>query len=257
MQFKTRLNCASPLRLRDLSCLPEVASRLQHFKRGTEFVHEGQPVQKAYVLQSGWACCYKELREGGRQIISFPLPGDFMGLGSVLLRSADHSFAALSDIVVSSFSVENMMNVFQKNPSIAAAVLRLASRDHAMVIEHLVDIGRRSAMERVAHCLLELRHRLRLAGLASKEEFDCPLTQYDLADALGLTPIHVNRVLRQLRERGLLVMKAHTVVIYDLAGLIDVARYEGSYVDQGGSAHDGNLFDPSFGVEPVPTVPSS
>ncbi|WP_082072927.1 Crp/Fnr family transcriptional regulator [Hyphomicrobium sp. 99] len=255
MQFKTRPNCVLPLRLRDIACLSEVVSGPQYFKRGTEFVHEGQASHKAYLLQSGWACCYKNLREGGRQIISFPLPGDFIGLGSLLLRSSDHSFAALSDIVVSSFSTANIITVFQKHPSIATAVLRSASRDQAMLVEHLVDIGRRGAIERVAHCLLELRHRLQLAGLASSTQFGCPLTQYDLADALGLSPIHVNRVLRQLRERGLLTMKAHTVIIHDLAALIDVARYEGSYIDQGGIAHGEGSFDASYGDETLRQLP--
>jgi CRP-like cAMP-binding protein len=154
-----------------------------------------------------------------------------MGLGSILLRSSHHSFAALSDIVLSSFSFSSMMLFFEKFPRIAAAILWAASRDEAMLIEHLVSVGRRSAVERVAHCLLELRQRLQLVGLASETEFQCPLTQYDLADALGLGPIHVNRVLRQLREQDLLTLKSHTAIFHNIAGLIRLSGYDNGYLD--------------------------
>ena len=100
-----------------------------------------------------------------------------------------------------------------------------------MLIEHLVSVGRRSAVERVAHCLLELRQRLQLVGLASETEFQCPLTQYDLADALGLSPIHVNRVLRQLREQDLLTLKSHTAIFHNIAGLIRLSGYDNGYLD--------------------------
>jgi CRP-like cAMP-binding protein len=149
-----------------------------------------------------------------------------------MLRSSDHSFAALTDVLVSSFSVPCLMGLFEKSPRVAAAILWAASRDEAMVIEHLVDVGRRSAIERVAHCLLELHQRLLLVGLASENEFEYPLTQYDLADALGLSPIHVNRVLRQLRQKDLLTMKSHRAFVHNLAGLTRLAGYDSGYLDQ-------------------------
>ena len=231
MPLKRKLSCAVQLSASEAACLSELQSQPFHIKRGTEFVPEGTTSPSAFILQSGWACCYKHSREGGRQITSFPLPGDFMGLGSILLRCSHHSFAALSDIVVSSFSFSSMMVLFEKFPRIAAAILWAASRDEAMLIEHLVSVGRRSAVERVAHCLLELRQRLQLVGLASETEFQCPLTQYDLADALGLSPIHVNRVLRQLREQDLLTLKSHTAIFHNIAGLIRLSGYDNGYLD--------------------------
>jgi CRP-like cAMP-binding protein len=152
---------------------------------------------------TGWACAYKLLPDGGRQVIDFSVPGDFMGLRSVLLRTSDHAFAAVSDIVVAEVSAQQMIDTFQREPRLGAAILWVASRDEAMVVEHLVSIGRRSALVRTAHLLLELGLRLQLVGLGSQSGFACPLNQYLLANALGLTAIHVNRVLRQLRERGL------------------------------------------------------
>jgi CRP-like cAMP-binding protein len=155
MPLTRKLSCIVRLNSSEEACLSDLQRNPVQIKRGTELAREGYAAHRAFILHSGWACCYKDLREGGRQIISFPLPGDLMGLGSILLRSSDHSFAALTDIAVSSFSVPSLMGLFEKFPRVAAAILWAESRNAAMVIEHLVDVGRRSAAERVAHCLLE------------------------------------------------------------------------------------------------------
>ncbi len=216
----------------ETDCLVQLQSKPLHIKSDTELVHEGQTGHKAFIMHSGWARCYKHLPEGGRQIISFPLPGDFVGLGSILSPTSDQSCAALTDAVVSFVDAKDMAGFFDKFPRLAAAILWAASRDGAKIIDHLVDVGRRSAVERVAHFLLELGERLQLVGLASKNEYECPLTQYDLADALGLSPIHVNRVLRRLREQELLTMKSRRVIIHNKASLNKLAGYDSDHLDQ-------------------------
>lgn len=215
----------------ELQCLAELQSAPRHVARQTELVHEGQTGHHAFILQQGWACSYKLLPDGGRQIITFPLPGDFMGLRSVLLRTSDHSFATYTDALVSEVPARRMMEIFHDHPKLGAAILWAASRDEAIAVEHLVNIGRRSAIERTAHLFLELGERLQLVGLASPAGFPCPLNQYALADALGLSAIHVNRVLRQLRERGLITLKTHEVIIHDPAALRKLAEYNSSYLD--------------------------
>jgi CRP-like cAMP-binding protein len=155
-----------------------------------------------------------------------------MGLRSVLLRTSDHSFAAITDAVVSDIPSHRIMSLFHDNPRLGAAILWAASRDEAMTVEHLVNIGRRSAIDGMAHLILELWERLRLVGMGTPTGFDCPLNQNGLADALGLSVIHVNRVLRQLREQGLMTFVAHQVVIHDLAGLRALAQYDSGYLDQ-------------------------
>ena len=160
------------------------------------------------------------------------VPGDFIGLRSVLLRTSDHAFAAVTDIVVAEVPARQMLDTFQRLPRLGAAILWAASRDEAMVVEHLVGVGRRSALARTAHLLVELGLRLQLVGLGTERGFACPLNQYLLADALGLTAIHLNRVLRQLRERGLVTFRDGRVVFHDLAGLRDLAEYHGGYLDQ-------------------------
>ncbi len=223
-----KLNTFITLTVRELACLADLQSVSVRVRRGKELVHEGQTGHTAYILQTGWACSYKLLPDGGRQIIAFPLPGDCVGLRSVLLRTSDHSFSALTDAVVSSVEGARMISIFTEFPRLGAAILWATSRDEAMVVEHLVSIGRRTAIERTAHFFLELHERLRLVGLATEREFICPLNQYVLADALGLSAIHINRVLRQLRERHLLTLKGHKVIILDLAALKSLAGYQGS-----------------------------
>jgi CRP-like cAMP-binding protein len=231
-----KLNNFVPMLPDELACLADIQSRRRSVSALTEIVYEGQTDRRVWILQEGWANCYKLVPNGGRQIISFPLPGDFMGLRSILLRTADHSFASLTDAVISDVSSQRMIEVFHEFPRLATAILWATSRDEAMVVEHLVNIGRRSAIERLAHLFLELGQRLKMVGLMSSTEFACPLNQYVLADALGLTAIHVNRVLRQLRERSLITVKAHQVIIHDLDGLRELAGYDSAYLNGDGHA---------------------
>jgi CRP-like cAMP-binding protein len=220
-----------PLSADELGCLADIQSAPQGVKRGRQLVQEGQTGQAAFVLQAGWGCSYKDLPNGGRQIISFPIAGDCVGLRSVPLQTADHSFSALTDAVVSSVSGAHIMKCVTEFPRLAAALLWAASRDEAMVVEHLVNVGRRSALERTAHFFMELAERLTLIGLATKTEFKCPLSQFVLADALGLTAIHVNRTLRQLRELNLLTLSKGSARIHDLGRLKELAGYQGGYLN--------------------------
>ena len=192
---------------------------------GQELIQEGHYGHKVFIIESGWASSYKDLPDGGRQIISFPLPGDCVGLRSVLLKTADHSFSALTDAQLSTIDAVPLMQLFDDCPRIRAGFLWSAARDEAMAVEHLVSVGRRNALERTAHFFMELAERLMLVGLATETMFKCPLNQYVLADALGLSAIHVNRVLRVLRERNLLTVRAGTVIIHDLVGLRNLASY--------------------------------
>jgi CRP-like cAMP-binding protein len=209
----------------ELRLIAELEAKPFAVAGGKEITGEGQTGHKAYVLQSGWAQTYKVMPDGGRQIIGFPIPGDCVGLRSVLLWTSDHSFSAVTDAVVSAVPGSLFLQLLNDHPRLGAAFLWAASRDEAMVVEHLVNIGRRNAIERTAHFFMELAERLMLVGLATETEFKCPLNQYVIADALGLSAIHVNRVLRELRELNLLTVKTGKVIIHDLVGLKDLAGY--------------------------------
>ncbi len=221
-----KLNTFMQLSERELECLAQLQSKPAHVKPGHALVEEGQTGHKAFILQAGWACCFKIMRDGSRQIIGFPIPGDCIGLRSVLLRTSDHSFSVLTDAIVCSVDASRMMPLLTEFPRLAAAILWAASREEAMVVEHLVSIGRRNALERTAHFFLELAERLRLVGMATETTYACPLNQYVLADALGLSAIHVNRVLRQLREQGLMTLKGGQVLIHDVEALERLGGFE-------------------------------
>ena len=216
----------------ELARLSDLQRNTLRINTGVNLIEEGQDVHQIFILMSGWACSYKQLSKGTRQIISFSLPGDIIGLGSMLTRTSDQSCAALTDTEVVCVDVGHMMELLVKFPRLTVAILGSASRDQAMIIEHLVNVGRRSAAERVAHCFLELGQRLQLVGLGSETEYECPLTQLDLADALGLSPIHVNRVLRHLREERLLTLKSNQVIVHSPGALKKFAGYDGGYLDR-------------------------
>lgn len=218
----------------DLEVLDGLHRRRRSFVAGRDIVHQGQTHAAAYILAEGWVCSYKLLRDGSRQIVDFQVPGDFLGLRSVLFRTADHNIEPVTAVEASEVLESDLLQAFSTTPRLATAVLWAASRDESMVVEHLVGIGRRNALERTAHFLLELSARLMLVGQGTREGFACPLSQYLLADALGLSAVHVNRVLRELREEGLLTFQKGKVTIHDFDGLVTLAEFDRAYLDQEG-----------------------
>lgn len=218
----------------DLSTLARLDQPRRTLSAGQEMIHEGQANASAFILSDGWAFSYKILPSGDRQIVDFHVPGDFLGLRSILFRTSDHSVEAITPLEASEVLEPDMIEAFSQAPRLATAILWAASRDEAMVVEHLVNLGRRSANVRMAHFLLELAERLHLVGLGDRTGFDCPLTQYHLADALGLTAVHVNRVLRHLREDGLLTFQKGRVTFDNYEGLKVLAGFDPAYLDHTG-----------------------
>ena len=216
----------------ELSVLDVLHKRRRTFVAGRDLVHQEQTDQAAYILISGWACSYKLLADGQRQIIDFQIPGDFLGFRSVALHISDHAIEPVTDIEVTEVHVSDLMKAFADTPRLATAVFWAASRDEAMVVEHLVNIGRRDAAQRTAHFLLELGVRLSLVGMGSKAGYACPLSQYLIADALGLSAVHVNRVLRTLRESGMVTFRDGFVTYDDYDSLVGFADFEPTYLDQ-------------------------
>lgn len=234
--FASKLGAFVALSDEEMTLLDRLHVRRKVFPAGRDMVHEGQKNPSAYILASGWVCSYKLLSGGTRQIVDFQIPGDFLGLRSVLFRTADHNIEPVTRVEASEVLATDLLETFSKTPRLATAVLWAASRDEAMVVEHLVGIGRRDAKERTAHFLLELGSRLKLVGLGSASGYACPLSQNLLADALGLSAVHVNRVLRELREEGLVTFQHGRVEIHDLDALVLLADFDKTYLD-----HDGPL----------------
>jgi CRP-like cAMP-binding protein len=200
-------------------------------ERQSELVSEGTGNDDCFILHSGWAICFKLLSDGRRQIVNVLLPGDLVGLRSVLLSLSDHSVTSLTKLRVSRISADELGQIMLDHPRVAVAILWSLSRDEAVVVEHLVDLGRRDALQRLAHFLLELVERLKLIDQASDEGYYCPLRQEDLADILGLTPIHLNRSFRKLRERQLLSLSQRNVRIHDRPSLVELAGFDKGYLN--------------------------
>jgi CRP-like cAMP-binding protein len=196
---------------------------------GTQICTEGEPSANIFTLVAGWAFRYKQLHDGRRQILGFRLPGDFFGLGCEGPQGHDHSVESITHAVLCVFGKEQFETAVQSDPALAALVRRIVRSEESAAFEHLVDVGRRNALEAVGHLLLELCLRQR-RGRKSK---DCscafPITQLLLADTLGLTAAHVNRVLRQLREDGLASIRNHSLVIHDVDRLTELCEFNKDY----------------------------
>ena len=234
--FARKLSAFVVLSDQDLTAVSEIYARRRRFPAGRDMIHQGQQKQSAFILAEGWVCSYTNMANGSRQIVGFKIPGDFLGLRTVLLRTSDHNVEPVTPVEASEISAADLLNIFEERPRLSTAVLWTASRDEAILVEHLVGLGRRNAAERTAHFLLELAARLKLVGLGTKDAYACPLSQYLMADALGLSSVHVNRVLRELREAGLVTFQNGMVTFHDFDGLVTFADFDRAYLD-----HDGPL----------------
>jgi CRP-like cAMP-binding protein len=201
-------------------------------RRNREIITEGRNYETLSVLLEGSAIRYRVLRDGRRQVLNIVLPGDFIGFPGCFFESALYSVTALTDAVVSSVPFTVLIGLFDRYPRVAAAIFWSFACEAALYAEHLIDVGRRSALERVAHFLLELLTRLQVVGLADERSYQMPLTQELIADALGLSVPHVNRTLRQLRDDGLLAIEEQRVVIKDMEALSALADFEKTYVSR-------------------------
>jgi CRP-like cAMP-binding protein len=183
-----------------------------------------------YVNHDGWLARYKILHNGARQIIDFILPGQVFGLQACVFQRALYSVVAITESTLSAIPFDMVDSVFEQNPTLAKALFWSAAYETTILGEHLIDAARRSAYERVGHMLLELFVRLNRVQLTDEMTFSVPLTQELVADALGLSTVHVNRTLRALREDKLIAVDGHSVTILDFEALSRLSDFDSSYL---------------------------
>lgn len=196
---------------------------------GMQICSEGEPSTEAFTLVDGWAFRYKLLHDGRRQVLGFCLPGDFFGLGYEGSHGYDHSIESITNVVLCVFDKGQFLAAMQSDPALAGLVHRIVRFEESAAFEHLVDVGRRKALEAVSHLLLELCTRQHRGKISSDCSSKFPITQALLADALGLTAAHVNRVLRQLREDGLVSISNHSLTIHDVGRLSELCEFSKEY----------------------------
>ena len=228
----TKLTYSLPLSPKEIAILAELQKPMQMIRRGREIVAEGQKCNELFVLLEGTAIRYRVAHDGGRQILNIVLPGDFIGFPACFFETALFSIGALTDVHVSAVPLSRLLALFERHRRLAAILLWQFSCEAAMYAEHLIEVGRRSAVERVAHLLLELLTRLQPIGLVKGSSYSMPLTQQVIADVLGLSAAHVNRSLRQLRDEGLVTIAGPTVVINDFKALAALTHFEKSYISR-------------------------
>lgn len=197
---------------------------------GRTLIRAGDELSRSVLLTEGLIARYKDLSDGQRQITEIHVAGDFVDLHGFLLKRLEHNIGALTAVRIAYFPHAGLRAITETEPHLARLLWLSTLIDAAIQRERILSIGRRSALACVAHLLCELYDRLDAIGLAGEGAFDLPLTQSDIADATGLTSVHVNRMLRQLRERGLAVVREGKVVLHDADGLADLAEFDPSYL---------------------------
>jgi CRP-like cAMP-binding protein len=195
-----------------------------------DIVRDGDKPSQCCLILDGWACRYKLLSEGKRQIFSFHVAGDIPDLQSLHIPTMDHSLATVTKATVAFIPHESMRDLAARFPSIAAVFWRDTLIDAAIFREWMVGMGRRSAFERVAHLFCELYLKLQAVGLAGSYRCPMPVTQVDLADALGLTPVHINRVLKDMRGQSLITLRSSALVIEAWDELLRVSDFDPMYL---------------------------
>lgn len=209
------------------------ARRIVDHAAGEEIVSEGERPQAVTLCLEGWACRSKSFADGRRQIVGLLLPGDLFDLDVRLLPAHDHAVVALTPVVVAELAAEDLQRIAEDHPQLARALRRDALIQAAIQREWIVNVGRRSAPERIAHLLCELFHRLAAVGLTDGRACELPLTQTEIADATALSVVHVNRVLQQLRSAGLLRLHGKQMELPDPAGLQRLAQFDPGYLAAG------------------------
>jgi CRP-like cAMP-binding protein len=195
-------------------------------------IREGDRPDHVHLVVEGWAARYKLLPDGTRQITAFLLPGDFCDLHITILGEMDHSIATITKAKVA-FVPRAKMDELTARPQIARAFWWATLVDEAVLRSWIVNVGRRDAAEAVGHLLCELYVRMHNVGLTVDHEFELPLTQEELGDALGLTAVHINRVLQRLRAEKLISLKSGSLVILDYPRLEKMSGFNPNYLHIG------------------------
>jgi CRP-like cAMP-binding protein len=220
------------LSLDEIAVLQQLQATTRSVRRDRDIVTQGQRYDALLVMMEGISLRYRILHDGRRQILSIALPGDFVGFPACFFENALYSISALTDTVLAVIPFTTLIGLFGVHSRLATAIFWCFASEAAIYTEHLTDVGRRTAIERVAHFLLELLTRFQIIGLADERSFPMPLTQELIGDALGLSVPHVNRTLRQLRGDELVAIEAHRVTIKDIAALSALADFERSYLSR-------------------------
>jgi CRP-like cAMP-binding protein len=214
----------------DRAALAQISRNFRYVEPRRDLICEGDRPRFVHLMLDGWACRYKQLPDGKRQIVALFVPGDFCDVNVYILKAMDHSIGAITRLKVAQITAEEMSALTTERPRITQALWWHELVTAAVQREWTLNLGQRSAYERLAHLLVELYLRLNVVGRGQNGRCDFPLTQNDLADATGLTSVHVNRTLQELRRDGLIELERKQLQILDLERMMDVAMFNPNYL---------------------------
>ena len=231
LEYLTRkLERLEPLADEDRARLAGLPLRLERVPRWTRLVGEGERPDHCCLLVEGYACRSKDGPDGGRQIVSWHIRGDLLDIQHMLLQRADHDILAITEATIAWIPRINLLQLAWERPAIGKALWRDSLIDASIFREWVLNVGRRDARSRIAHMLCEFVARCEAAGLGTKDSFHLPMTQEQIADATGLTPVHVNRMLRVLQEEGAILRNGRDLQIVDAGRLKSIGDFNAAYL---------------------------
>jgi CRP-like cAMP-binding protein len=195
-----------------------------------DVIAQGDRTGGVKLLLEGFACRYKTLEDGRRQIVAFFVPGDLCDLRVFILKRMDHSIGAIASSRVATISPDDVLTLMRNYPTLTTALWWSTLVEEAIAREWILNVGQRNALERMAHLFCELLYRFRAVGLNQGMSCTLPLTQVELAESLGLSSVHVNRTLQALRRRKLITLDAGTLTLRDLPALEELSLFNPEYL---------------------------
>ena len=224
--FVARLRQLVDLRAADLKGLDDIIDGELVIRKRRDLIADGYEYRKLCFVKDGYAVRYKLLRNGKRQILNVILPGDVVGLPGSFYERAVYSVTAISDLRMNVCSLDAYVQLCYRHPQYGLALTWIAVQEATTYAEHVIDVGRRTPVERLSHFLLELHARLAAVGRAEKTRFKLPFSQEVIADVLGLSVPHLNRMMQQLRSEKLIADRGRVVEFLDADAMRSLAHYQ-------------------------------
>lgn len=228
--FLRKIMRRDKLGVEEQTAIVAAADERLDYAPGQDLVMEGQRPYRSMLVTTGFTCRYRMLADGERQVTAIHIAGDFVDLHSFLLKEMDHSVGALTACSVITFPHERLVKVTERYPHLTRMLWLLTLLDGAIHREWLVGMGRLSAAQRTGHLICEVYARLRAVGLAEDHSFAFPITQAAMADAVGISTVHINRVLQELRQDDLIGWDRGLLVIRNWNALAAMAQFDDRYL---------------------------
>ncbi|OKO81536.1 Crp/Fnr family transcriptional regulator [Bradyrhizobium sp. AS23.2] len=227
-----RLHVSSGISEDDVKEIESLPISVRQFPAETPVVRDGERATNCCLIADGFCVRSKTIASGKRQILSIHIPGEIPDLMSLFLHVMDHDLITLAPSTLGFISHDTLQKLHRRRPNVAEMFWRDTLIDAAMFREWIVNVGQRPAPSRLAHVMIELRERLRIIGRVDGSSFEMPLTQEQIGEALGITAVHANRVIKQLRQEGVVELQRGRATVLDERKFLELADFDDRYLHQ-------------------------